>query len=80
MPRTLEDFAPQCVDAAGQNSGYCPTASASLSSSNPSADIVQRMSNSVGDLTTKSYTDLLVTTGQPASLFKLATPIRTGLT
>jgi TAP-like protein len=77
IPRILGDFAEQCVQAAQNNTKYCPLAQASLNATDPAADVLLRMNNVIGNLTLKSYRD--PKSNGTVSMMSMSTTIRSGL-
>src|SRR5208282_1964468 len=51
IPRILGDFAEHCIQAARNDTKYCPLAKNSLNTTNPSSDLLVRMNNVIGNLT-----------------------------
>lgn len=78
IPRILRDFAAQCIAAANQKAEYCYFGTGSLQAASPVDNLVQRINNVIGNLTTKSYTD--PTTQSSYSMYALSAAVRQSLT
>jgi len=73
----LSDFAAQCVASTTNSTKYCPLAINSLNTTNPALDLLTRINNILGNLTSKSYKD--PQSGSTVSYMSLAWTIRNGL-
>ena len=77
IPRVLGTWAFYCIEAAQMDPKYCLFASASMNTSNPVSDLIERTDSIIGNLTQQSFENQ--TSNRTYTLFNMVSRVRTGL-